>query len=87
MTQVTSAEEAEQDADRTLAVGRRLWRRRRAVFGSAFLLMICLCAIFAGEIAPADPEAVSINHRLQPPWGCERGVCICSRATSSGVTS
>jgi peptide/nickel transport system permease protein len=73
MSQVTSAEEAEQDAHRTPAVGRRFWRSHRAVFGSAFLLMICLCAIFAGAISPADPEAVSINHRLQPPLGLRAG--------------
>lgn len=69
MSQETPAEGGKQGAYRATAMSRRFWRSRRAVFGSAFLLVICLCAIFAGEIAPADPETVSINHRLQPPLG------------------
>jgi peptide/nickel transport system permease protein len=43
------------------------------VFGSAFLLLIALCAVFAGVLAPADPNVVNLNFRLQPP-GLEYGI-------------
>jgi peptide/nickel transport system permease protein len=47
----------------------RLWRSRRVVFGGTVLLIICLAAIFANQIAPADPELVSMNDRLlAPTW-------------------
>jgi len=45
----------------------RFLRSRRAVFGCVFLLAICLVAVFAGVISPADPEAVDMNYRLRPP--------------------
>jgi len=45
----------------------RFLRSRRAVLGSVFLLIIGLGAVLAGVIAPADPEAVDVNYRLQPP--------------------
>jgi peptide/nickel transport system permease protein len=47
----------------------RFLRSRRAVLGSIFLLVIALGAVCAEVIAPADPEAVDVNHRLQPPSG------------------
>jgi peptide/nickel transport system permease protein len=47
----------------------RFLRSRRAVLGSVFLMVIALGAVFAGVIAPADPEAVDVNYRLQPPRG------------------
>jgi peptide/nickel transport system permease protein len=45
----------------------RFLRSRRAVLGSVFLLVIALGAVCAGVIAPADPEAIDVNHRLRPP--------------------
>jgi peptide/nickel transport system permease protein len=45
----------------------RFLRSRRAVLGSVFLLVIALVAVCAGVIAPADPEAIDVNHRLRPP--------------------
>lgn len=45
----------------------RFLRSRRAVLGSMFLLVIALGAVSAGVIAPADPEAIDVNHRLRPP--------------------
>ncbi len=45
----------------------RFLRSRRAVLGSLFLLAIGLGAVCAGVIAPADPEAMDVNYRLQPP--------------------
>ncbi len=45
----------------------RFFRSRRAVLGSVFLLAIGLAAVFAGVISPADPEAVDVSSRLQPP--------------------
>jgi peptide/nickel transport system permease protein len=45
----------------------RFLRSRRAVLGSVFLLVIALGAVCAEVIAPADPEAIDVNHRLRPP--------------------
>ena len=45
----------------------RFLRSRRAVIGSVFLLVIALGAVCAGVIAPADPEAIDVSHRLRPP--------------------
>jgi peptide/nickel transport system permease protein len=54
--------------------GRRLVRSRRVVFGGAVLLAICLAALLANQLAPADPELVSMNDRLQPPRGLFSGL-------------
>lgn len=45
----------------------RFLRSRRAVLGSMFLLVVALCAVFAGALAPLDPNKVSLDFRLQPP--------------------
>jgi peptide/nickel transport system permease protein len=45
----------------------RFLRSRRAALGGLFLLAIGLGAVFAGAIAPADPEMLDVNYRLQPP--------------------
>ncbi|HWT77832.1 MAG TPA: ABC transporter permease [Candidatus Methylomirabilis sp.] len=61
------------------ATGRKEWRlerflkSRRAVLGSLFLVAIAGAAILAGTISPADPEAVDMTHRLQPPAAETRG--------------
>lgn len=39
------------------------------MLGGLFLLAVTLGAVLAGFIAPADPEAVDVNYRLQPPRG------------------
>jgi peptide/nickel transport system permease protein len=56
------------------STAQRLWRSRRVVFGGAVLLVICLAALFAGQLAPADPELVSMNNRLQAPHGVFAGL-------------
>jgi peptide/nickel transport system permease protein len=73
MTGTESLEQPTQNVVRQGRKSRRFWRSRRAVFGSLFLLGVCLCALFAGAIAPADPIAVSINNRLYAPAGVQGG--------------
>lgn len=52
-------------AKRPATLWRRFWRSRRAVMGSAFLLLICLVALFAPLLAPypagqQDPARVQL---------------------------
>ena len=60
-----------------VGTGRRLLRSRRVIFGGAVLLAICVAAVFASYIAPADPELVEMNNRLQPPHGVFSGLKYC----------
>ena len=46
---------------------RRLWRLKWGLVATAVLLLIVVAAIFAPWIAPTDPLAVNIRHRLAPP--------------------
>ena len=46
---------------------RRLWRLKWGLAATALLLLIVATAIFAPWIAPKDPLAVDIRHRLVPP--------------------
>jgi len=46
---------------------RRLWRVKWGVAAAVILLLIVASAIFAPLVAPADPLAVNIRHRLAPP--------------------
>ena len=52
---------------------RRLGRLRWGVAASVILLAIVASAIFAPAIAPHDPLAVNISHRLAPPVWMEGG--------------
>ncbi len=52
---------------------RRLVRLRWGVAASVILLAIVASAIFAPAIAPHDPLAVNISHRLAPPVWMEGG--------------
>ena len=52
---------------------RRLGRLRWGVAASVTLLAIVASAIFAPAIAPHDPLAVNISHRLAPPVWMEGG--------------
>ncbi len=62
----------------------RLWRSRRVMYGGAVLLVICLAAIFAQQIAPADPELVSMNDRLLAPTWFSHGWKFCLGADPLG---
>ena len=53
---------------------RRLLRLRWGVGAAAVLLLIVASALCAGWIAPHDPLAVDIRHRLTPPAWMEGGV-------------
>ena len=46
---------------------RRLWRLKWGVAASVVLLGIVASAVFAPRVAPHDPLAVNIRHRLAPP--------------------
>jgi peptide/nickel transport system permease protein len=52
---------------RRSSLGRRLLRQRMAVVGMAVLALMLVGAAFAPLIAPYDPEAMDIIHRLSPP--------------------
>src|SRR5262245_47529056 len=52
---------------------RRLARLRWGVGAAAVLLLIIATAVFAPLIAPYDPLAVDIRHRLSPPAWMEHG--------------
>ena len=52
---------------------RRLARLRWGVAAAAVLLLIVATAVFAPLIAPHDPLAVNIRHRLAPPAWIEGG--------------
>jgi len=53
---------------------RRLGRVRWGLAAAVVLLLIVASAIFAPLIAPHDPLAVNIRHRLGPPVWMEGGV-------------
>jgi peptide/nickel transport system permease protein len=52
---------------------RRLLRLRWGVMAAVVLLLIVASAVFAPWIAPHDPLAVNIRHRLAPPAWIEGG--------------
>jgi peptide/nickel transport system permease protein len=65
---------ARPDADTApLATWRRLARLRWGVGAAGVLLLIIATAVFAPLIAPYDPLAVDIRHRLSPPAWMEHG--------------
>jgi peptide/nickel transport system permease protein len=55
------------------ATWRRLLRLRWGVGAAGVLLLIVATAVFAPLIAPYDPLAVDIRHRLSPPAWMEHG--------------
>ncbi len=52
---------------------RRLWRLKWGLAAAALMLGIVTSALFAPWIAPHDPLAVNIRHRLAPPAWMEGG--------------
>ena len=48
---------------------RRFFHSRLAVIGAVIVLLMALTAIFAPLLAPADPLAQTVSHRLTPPGG------------------
>jgi len=73
----TVSAEIEQARVQTPAVERatlrRLLRLRWGVLAAVVLLLIVASAVFAPWIAPHDPLAVNIRHRLAPPAWIEGG--------------
>jgi peptide/nickel transport system permease protein len=52
---------------------RRLWRLKWGIAATVILVAIVTSAIFAPSIAPHDPLAVNIGHRLAPPAWMDGG--------------
>jgi peptide/nickel transport system permease protein len=52
---------------------RSLRRARLAPLGAVLLVCLLLCAIFAGQLAPYDPNQVQVVNRLRPPLWMEGG--------------
>lgn len=50
-----------------LVLGRRLARRRTALFGLVVVALVVATALAAPWLAPFDPLAQDIGHRLKPP--------------------
>lgn len=48
-------------------LGRRFARRKTAVIGLALLALVVAMAVLAPVLAPMDPNAQDIAHRLKPP--------------------
>ncbi len=63
----------------------RIWQSRQAAAGMCLVALICLTALIAPWLAPADPVEVHLENRLQSPnswhWlGTDNlGRCIASR--------
>ena len=41
--------------------------------GLIIVVVICLCAIFAGQLAPHDPNAMDLTNMTKPPVWMEGG--------------
>ena len=64
---------AARDETKGTVVLRRLWRLKWSVAAAAVMLLIVASAVFAPVVAPHDPLAVNIKHRLAPPAWMEGG--------------
>jgi peptide/nickel transport system permease protein len=71
LSEVVAARPGEDTA--RLATWRRLARLRWGVGAAGVLLLIIATAVFAPLIAPYDPLAVDIRHRLSPPAWMDHG--------------
>jgi len=52
---------------RDRALLRRAWRLKWGLAAGAFLAVVVALTVLAGSVAPHDPLAVNIRHRLAPP--------------------
>lgn len=48
------------------SVFRRFCRHKLAITGAVFIILLCLCAIFAPVIAPCDPDAITADFECPP---------------------
>lgn len=64
---------AVREASRRTVVVRRLWRLKWSVAAGVLMLAVVASAVFAPLVAPHDPLAVNIRHRLAPPAWMEGG--------------
>jgi peptide/nickel transport system permease protein len=58
----------------TVTVLLRLWSKPAAVVSIAIILMIGICALFPGLVAPHDPFEQSLMRRLKPPSFLDGGI-------------
>ena len=65
----TEAEEAYYMASSWVLMRRAFGKHKLAIFGGVFLLLIYLCAIFAGFLAPHEIFQRHPKHLLAPPSG------------------
>jgi peptide/nickel transport system permease protein len=70
---VEAAPASATEPGRLQATRRRLWRLRWGLAASLVMLAIVLSAVLAPWVAPHDPIAVNIRHRLAPPVWMEGG--------------
>jgi ABC-type dipeptide/oligopeptide/nickel transport system permease subunit len=61
------------DGARGRVLLRRAWRLKWGLGASAFLAVVVALTALAGSVAPHDPLAVNIRHRLAPPAWMEGG--------------
>jgi ABC-type dipeptide/oligopeptide/nickel transport system permease subunit len=61
------------EATRSRLLLRQAWRLKWGLVAGAFLLVVVLLTIFAASVAPHDPLAVNIRHRLAPPAWMDGG--------------
>ena len=67
-------------------VVRTFFKRKLAVIGLVIILILVLVAIFAPILAPYDPLAVDLDHRLeQPSWNYPLGTDATGRDTLSRI--
>ena len=67
-TELESVKRRLQKEQRDLTI-RRFFHSRLAVIGALIVLLMTITAIFAPLLAPADPLAQTVAHRLTPPGG------------------
>ena len=50
-----------------------LLRSSTGTAGMVIVILICLCAVFAGQLAPHDPNAMDLTNMTKPPAWMEGG--------------
>jgi peptide/nickel transport system permease protein len=78
MSQATNLQVVPLDAQRKRMssfahVGHSLLRAKTPILGLAILLVVVVCAFFAPQLSPYNPNAISLKLRLLPPSFAEGG--------------
>ena len=67
-TGIGSADPTIEPPEPTILPRRRRRRRRLPYVSGTILLVFVICGVFAGLLAPYDPEALDLLASKQPPW-------------------